>query len=64
MQKIGTILVAVDLSDYSLPSVQYAQRLAQGLDDDGVLVMTPIRNCRCRCRSSDRLSLIVRPAAW
>ena len=38
MQKVTKIMVAVDLSDYSLPSVQYAQQLAQALGAKMILV--------------------------
>ncbi len=38
MRKIERIMVAVDLSDYSLPSVQYAMQLAQALRAEIILV--------------------------
>ncbi len=38
MQNVKKIMVAVDLSEYSLPSVQYARQLAQALNAKIILV--------------------------
>ena len=38
MKKITTIMVAVDMSDYSLPSIRYANMLAQSLGAQIILV--------------------------